>query len=152
MPQFSLLVETFMGATVVNTSLTASSWTKAKPPDYKGKDLETALKAAEGLDAKKIAIPAKLPTVPKLKISEIETCITELESDIITLQKALADLKKMESAFQAVCNAADKTSSDLQKMEKDKKATEDQKQKYSSAAQTASVIGSNAASMAANLK
>ena len=44
-----------MGATVVNTSLTVSAWTKAKPADFKGKDLENALKGAEGLDAKKIA-------------------------------------------------------------------------------------------------
>ncbi|HEX2474373.1 MAG TPA: hypothetical protein VHK01_06500 [Lacipirellulaceae bacterium] len=141
-----------MGATVVSNSLTASSWTKAKPADYKGKDLENALKAAEGLDAKKIAMPANLPTVPKLKTSEIESCITELEADIITLQKALAELKKMESAYQAVSIAADKTTSELAKMEKDKKATDDQKQKYDIAAQTASVIGSNAASMAAKLK
>jgi chromosome segregation ATPase len=145
-------MESFMGATVVNTSLTVSAWTKAKPADFKGKDLDNALKGAEGLDAKKIAMPAKLPTVPKLKISEIETCVTELEADIITLQKALAELKKMESAFQAVSSAANKTSSELQKMEKDKKASEDQKQKYHSAAQTASVMGSNAAGIAANLK
>jgi hypothetical protein len=141
-----------MGATVVNTSLTVSAWTKAKPADFKGKDLENALKGAEGLDTKKIALPAKMPAVPTLKISEIETCITELEANIITLQKALAELKKMESAYQAVSNAAGKTTSELAKMAKDKKATDDQKQKYSSAAQTASVIGSNAAGVAANLK
>jgi hypothetical protein len=141
-----------MGATVVNTSLTVSAWTKAKPTDFKGKDLENALKGAEGLDAKKIAMPAKLPTAPKLKISEIESCITQMEADIVTLQKALAELKKMHSALQAVSSAANKTSSELEKMQKDKKASEDQKQKYHSAAQTASVIGSNAASMAANLR
>jgi hypothetical protein len=145
-------MESFMGATVVNTSLTVSAWTKAKPSDYKGKDLENALKGAEGFDAKKIAMPAKLPTVPKLKISEIETCITEMEADIITLQKALAELKKMQTAFQAVSSAANKTSSELEKMQNDKKASDDQKQKYQSAAQTASVIGSNAAGMAASLK
>ena len=141
-----------MGATVVDTSLTVSAWTKAKPAEFKGKDLENALKGVEGLDTKKIAMPAKLPTLPKLKISEIESCITQMEADIITLQKALAELKKIDSALKAVSSAASKTASELEKMEKDKKASDDQKQKYSGAARTASVIGSNAATTAANIK
>jgi hypothetical protein len=141
-----------MGATVVNTSLTASAWTKAKPGEFKGKDLENALKSAEGIDPKKIGLPAKLPTTPKLKISEIESCITELEADIIILQKALAELKKMESALQAVSSAANKTGSELEKMEKDKKATDDQKQKFRSAAHTALGIGSNASNILSKYK
>ena len=141
-----------MAATVVDGSLKASTWTKAKPADYKGKDLETALKAAEGYDTKKLAMPAKLPAVPKLKISDIETCITELEADLVTLQKALAELKKIQASLQAVSSAASKTASELEKMENDKKTSDDKKREYRSAAQTASSIGSSAATGLANLK
>jgi hypothetical protein len=141
-----------MAATVVDTSVKAAAWTKAKPADYKGKDLETALKAAEGFDTKKIAMPAKLPTVPKLKISEIEKCITEMEADLVTLQKALAELKKIQASLQAVSSAASKTASELEKMEKDKNASDAKKQEYRSAAHTASGIGSSAATSLANLK
>ncbi len=141
-----------MGAKVVDTSLKASSWTSKKPPDYKGKALEDALKKVEGIDLKKVAMPAKLPTVPKPTISEIEACITQTEADIITLQKALAEIRKLQSALQAVSSAASATSAELQKMAKDKKASEDQKNKYNSAAQTASFIGINASAAAKSLE
>jgi hypothetical protein len=133
-----------MAATVVSAAMTVSEWTKAKPADYKGKELETALKGAEGIDGMKVGMPAKMATVPKIKISEIESCITQMEADIITLQKALAELKKAQAALQAVESAAGKTSAELQKMAKDKKASEEQIKKYENASSTASAIGAKA--------
>jgi hypothetical protein len=141
-----------MAATVVSSSLSASDWTKQKPAEYKGKELETALKGVEGLDSKKFAMPTKLSTVPKLKISEIETCITEMEADIVTLKKALAELKTSQASLQAVTSAANKTSSELLKMAKDKKASDDQKKKYENASQVALAIGSRASTTLGSIK
>src|SRR3990172_8607472 len=116
-------MERTMGAKVVDTSLKAKSWTAEKPPEYKSKVLENALTVVEGLDLKKVAVPAKLTTAPKEpKISVFESCITQLEADIITLQKALAELKKVDAALNAVCGAASTAQSELEKMAKDKKA------------------------------
>jgi hypothetical protein len=141
-----------MGAKVVDTSLKKSSWTSEKPSDFKGKDLENALAAAESLNGKQVSMPAKLSTVPKPKISEIEDCITQMESDITILQKALADLKSAKSKLEAVCSAASSTATELQRMGKDKKKSEDEQRKYNSAAQVAQVIGSNAAASLSKIK
>lgn len=139
-----------MAAKVVSASLKVSAWTDVKPADFKGNGLETALKTAEGAIGKSITLPTKLSAVPQLKLSEINSCITQMEADVITLQKALAELRKIESALQAVSSAASKTSAELQKMAKDNKKSEDEQNKYKSAAMTVDVIGSNAASILKN--
>jgi hypothetical protein len=59
------------------------------------------------------------------------------------MNKALAEIKKMASALQAVTGAAKKTSSDLQKLAKDKSGAD--KDKYSAAASAAANIGETAA-------
>jgi len=137
-------MEKAMPAKVVNAELNAGVWIKAKPPDFKGKDLENALKRVEGIDAKNVAVPDIKSKTPKLKVHEIEDCITEMESDVAALKKTLAELNKIRAALQAVVTAADKTESELEKMQKDKKASDDQKQKYKSAAQTVVIIRGDA--------
>jgi hypothetical protein len=140
-----------MPAKVVNLKLNAGVWIKAKPPEFKGKDLELALKGVEGIDVKNVALPDFKSKAPKLKIYEIEDCIKEMESDLAALKKALAEMNKFLTALRAVQSAAEKTKDELEKMAKDQKASEDQKEKYKSAAQTASAILGDALVMQGSL-
>src|SRR5258706_10974293 len=125
-----------MGATVV-TSLTASYWTGHKPADYKGQDLEKALKAYEGVAGKTLTMITKLPTVPKATVSGIDTCIKELQAAITELQKTQATIKQFTGALQAVQGAANKTSGELTKLSKGKDVDESE---YKNAAISASSI------------
>ena len=127
-----------MGATVVS-GLSSANWAKAKPADYKGQDLDKALKSYEALAGKGISIPSNLiPKVPKPCIAEIDSCITGLESAVTELQKGLAILRQTLAALQAVQGAAGKASADLRKLAKGK---ESDKNAYQNAASAAESIG-----------
>jgi hypothetical protein len=139
-----------VGATVVSTSVKASNWSKEKPKDYKSKDLDNAIKAYEALSDKGVAMPAQLPTLPKTKISEIQTTIKELEADVTILKKAADDLKKMVTALQAVSAAAAKTSDELEKLGDAKQGSD--KKEYVMAAGTARSIGAQASSTLKNIQ
>lgn len=133
-----------MGATVVDTSVNSANWTKQKPADYNGKDLDKALKTYEGLVSQGPSVPASLPTMPKMSGKELGACIKTLESAIDDMKKAVAFLKKLGDALKAVNSAATKTSAELQKLAKD--MTGDAKNKYLSAASAAAGIGAQASS------
>src|SRR5262245_33806783 len=100
-----------MGATVVS-GLSSANWTKSKPADYKGQDLDRALKVYDAFSGKSnITIPGNLiPKVPKATIGEIEGCIKDLTNAITELQKGLVILKQVATALQGVQGAAGKTS------------------------------------------
>jgi exonuclease VII small subunit len=129
-----------MGATVVSGLLSSANWAKSKPADYKGQDLDRALKGYEALAGKGISIPSNLiPKVPKPCIVEIDACITGLESAVTELQKGLAILRQAVAALQAVQGAAVKAAADLQKLAKGKDSDKDA---YENAAGTAqSIVG-----------
>jgi len=127
-----------MGAIVVS-GLSSGTWAKAKPADYKGQELDKALKAYEAQAPKSILVPANLPKLPKAKIGEMETCIADLESAAGEIKKALAILKQNVAALKTVQGAAGKTAADLRKLAKDKPAD---KNKYENAASEADSIGS----------
>jgi hypothetical protein len=132
-----------MSATVVN-NLTASYWAGAKPKDYKGQDLDRALKAYETAASKGgIQIPSNLiPKVPQAKIGEIDGCIKDLNNAVTELQKATTALKQVATALQAVQSAAGKTSADLTKLSKGNDVDPDE---YQAAATKASSVGMMAA-------
>ncbi len=126
-----------MGAVVVAAGLSSANWAKQKPADYKGRDLDQALKGYESLAAKRATIPSSLPVLPNGRISEIDSCITEMESSIVELQKAQAHLKQLVAALQAVVAAAARTSADLRRLAK---GTAADTGAYENAASTADVI------------
>lgn len=126
-----------MGAKVIPTGLKAGDWAESKPSDYKGNDLDTALKAYEAEAAKGWTIPADPPTA---KAGEIKTYIAELN-------KTLASLATLTAAAGKVSAAAAKTAADLKKLAKDAKDPN----AYNSAAGVASSIGANAAKVAKDL-
>src|SRR5262245_38151182 len=131
-----------MGATVVN-ALTASYWAGHKPADYKGQELDRALKAYEPLAGKSVTIPSSLiPPVPKSKIGDIDACIAKLKSAVTELEKGKVILNQIVTALQAVQAAAGKASADLTKLSKGKDADETA---YKNAAITANSIASLAA-------
>jgi hypothetical protein len=106
-----------MGATVVSGNLSSAYWARSKPGDYKGQDLDRALKSYEALAGKSISIPSNLiPKVPKPRIGEIESCVTQLESAVTELHKGVAILKQTVAALQAVQGAAGKAAGDLRKL------------------------------------
>ena len=132
-----------MGASVVN-GLTAANWAKSKPTDYKGQELDKALKTYEGVAGKGLKIPNNLiPKVPNPTIKEIEDCIKDLQSAITELQKGLTLLKPIVAALEGVEGAAGKAAADLRKQSKDKQ--DDAKKKYDDAATAAYSIGDLAA-------
>jgi hypothetical protein len=128
-----------MGATVVN-GLSSSYWAGNKPKDYKGQDLDRALKAYEAVAAKgNITIPSNLiPKVPQSKIGEIDGCIKDLNNAVTELQKGVTILKQVATALKAVQNAAAKTSVELSKLSKGKGVDPDA---YEAASTTASSVG-----------
>ena len=130
-----------MGATVVSGNLSSAYWARSKPADYKGQDLDRALKSYEAV-GKSITIPGDLiPKLPKPRVGEIESCVTKLESAISELRKGLAVLKQTVTALQAVQGAAAKAAGDLRKLAKGK---DSDKQAYESAAGVADAIGGGA--------
>lgn len=139
-----------MGATVVDTSLNLANWTKNKPSDYKGTDLDTALKAYEAVKKKSVTMPAQLPTPPASSVSGLEKCIKEIQSVVTDMQKGVTYLKELSTGLQKVGTAASKTAGDLQKLAKDKDGQS--KKEYMNAATVASGMGSQAASLVKQLK
>lgn len=130
-----------MGATVVDTSLTAAAWAKAKPKDYKGGDLTAALKAYETAAKAEVLVPAK---PPKMSVSAFQ--------DVAKIYKTAAtELKKHTDALTKIDGASAKTTAELKKRAS---AAEDKAKKaaYNEAANVASVIGRNAALLLRELK
>ncbi len=116
-----------MGATATTINLTPASWSSLKPKDYKGADLDKALAALQ-------AARGKEPTVDK--------------DSIASLEKRIAYLKELKTAFGAVKTAAGKTSAELIKLAKDAKDDRKKKFDYESAAKSADTIGGQASSEA----
>jgi len=137
-----------MGAIAVS-SLNSANWIKSKPADYKGQDLDKALKAYEVLAAKGVSMPNSLPKLPKPTIKEINSCITDLEATVTEFHKTLATLNQIVAALQAIQGAAGKATADLQKLAKGKDADKDA---YDSAIAAASAAGSAAVSAMAELR
>jgi len=128
-----------MGATVVSGGLSSANWARSKPADYRGQDLDRALKSYEALAGKSISIPNNLiPKIPKPRINEIDSCITQLESAVTELHKGLATLKQTVTALQAIQGAAGKAAGDLRKLAKGR---DSDKNAYETAASTAESIG-----------
>jgi hypothetical protein len=131
-----------MGAIVVGGGLSSSNWVRSKPSDYKGQDLDRALKSFEAVANKMPSIPSNLiPKAPKATIGEIDTCITGLESAVTELQKALALVKQIAAALESVQGASGKAAADLRKLAKGKDADKDA---YDNAASVAESIGGTA--------
>lgn len=135
-----------MAAIVVDGSLKSSNWTKKKPADYKGKDLDNALKAYEALADKKITVPAALPTMPKHSASAMEQCIKDMQAAIAEMQKATTHLKQMATSLQKVSTAGNATANELRKLAEDKQGAD--KKSYLDGASTASAIALEASQMA----
>jgi len=131
-----------MGATVVSGNLSSAYWAKSKPADYKGQDLDRALKSYEGLAGKSITIPSSLiPSVPKSSIKEVEKCITQLQAAVTELQKGVGILKQTVGALKAIQGAAAKAAGELRKQADGAGAN---KQAYQNAAGVAEAIGGGA--------
>ncbi|MCI0685240.1 MAG: hypothetical protein L0Y71_24335 [Gemmataceae bacterium] len=131
-----------MAATVVN-ALSASHWAGHKPAGYKGQDLDKALKAYEPLAGKTITIPSNLiPSAPKAKVGEVDTCISKLKHAVTELEKGKVLLSQIATALKAVQSAALKASTDLNKLSKGKDVDESE---YKNAAISASSIAGIAA-------
>jgi hypothetical protein len=133
-----------MAATVVDGSVSSSTWQKAKPKDYKGgKELEAAIKSVETLNNKDISIAA-LPTMPaKNSIKEYKQFSKDLKSSSDEVTSVLvAHFTSLQEALKKVASAADATKTDLSNIAKDKSG--DDKKKYENAASTASAISSMA--------
>ena len=139
-----------MAATVVDPSVKSANWSKKKPADYSGKDLDTALKSYEQLSGKDVSVPASLPTMPKQCVSAFEKCIKEMQSAITDMQKAVAHMKQLDKSLQAVASAANKTVSELEKAGKDKQGND--KRAYMDASSAASAIGAQALASAKSLQ
>lgn len=136
-----------MAATVIN-GLSASHWAGWKPADYKGQDLDSALKAYEPLAGKTITFASSLmPAAPKLNIRAIDGCIADLKTSITEMEKGKAILNQVAGALRAVQSAGFKVSADLNKLSKGKDVDE---QKYQAAATVAGSIASSAAEALSN--
>jgi hypothetical protein len=139
-----------MGATVVDCSVNTGNWNKQKPDGYDSKDFDKAIKAYESLSAKAPSVPAAFPAMPGQSVKEYESCMKTLDSTTADMKKAVTFMKQMGDALKSVSSAAGKTAADLQKQAKDKDGAE--KNKYLSAASTASGIGAQATASAKKLE
>ena len=139
-----------MGASVVDSSVNAGNWNKQKPDGYDSKDFDKAIKAYESLIAKPASVPAALPTMPGQSIKEFEACMKTLDSNVADMKKAVAFMKQLIDALKTVASAGSKTAADLQKQAKDKDGPE--KNKYLSAASSASAISAQATASAKKLE
>jgi hypothetical protein len=136
-----------MAATVVNTSLSQATWTKAMPKDYKDKfKLGDSLAAFEAMVKKDLTMPANLPVRPDGTVKAIESCVDQMKKDIKSLEDAAKGLKERVAAAEAVGSAASKAADDLRKAAKDKSGGD--ADKYNDAAGVASGIGATAKAQA----
>ena len=129
-----------MAATVVN-ALTVSHWAENKPSDYKGTDLDKALKAYEGVAGKKAQIVTSAidPLTKKAGVSDIDGYIATCKQAITVMEKAKVIQSEIANALKAVMNAGNKASADLGKLSKGKDVDES---KYKNASISASSIAS----------
>lgn len=102
-----------MGATANAINLSSDSWATAKPKDYKGKDLDTALAGYEAYRGKTIQIDASHLTVSDLKtaLAWLEKKVAALEAIRKACDKTAAELRKSgkEPGFEAAANFVDGT-------------------------------------------
>jgi hypothetical protein len=117
-----------MAAIVVDSSVTAANWNKAKPKDYKSADLDKAISAWETL-AKKSVNAAVKPATNSIK--GYEEAIKNAEGIAKHLTECNAQIDK-------VIAAAKKTAAELNKL--GDKLKGDEKKKYQDAASAASAI------------
>jgi hypothetical protein len=138
-----------MGATVVDSSVNTGNWSKQKPDGYDSKDFDKALKAYDTLVSKAPSVPAAFPAMPGQNVKEYETCMKTLDSAIADMKKAVTYMKQLSDSLKTVASTGGKTAADLQKQAKDKDGAE--KNKYLSAASTASAISGQATASAKKL-
>src|SRR5262245_8615654 len=106
-------------AAILHDALCASHWSGHKPADYKGQDLDKALKAYESAAGKLTDIPSNLiPPTPILRINQIDSCIANLKSAMSELDKCKATLNPAINALKAVQSAAGKTKAELTELSK----------------------------------
>ena len=135
-----------MAARVVE-ALSSSYWAESKPADYKAADLDKALKTWEGLAGKTVVFAKDLiPSLPKSKVRDIDSCITKLKAAIADLEKGKTMLDQWISALKAVQAAAGKAAGDLSKLKSGKDVSEEDKLKYQRGVNAADSIGSAAGS------
>jgi hypothetical protein len=136
-----------MGVINVVSVLTSENWTEAKPADYKGTELEKALQAWGTLANQTVEIPKDLiPAPPECKVGALTSYVDELKSVIKELDETKKLVNQYINALKAVQVAGNKAAVDLTKLSQAKNIDETTKQKYTSAASTASSIASSAAS------
>lgn len=125
--------------------LSSSAWAGKKPKNYKGADLDKALKAWDALAAKPVKFPPDLiPAAPEGTLSKIEGCAVMVQAAIKEIDKLGADLEVRIKALKAVSAAAGKTNAELMKLSQDKKLKPDEVKEYRSAAIEAGTLGSSA--------
>ena len=129
-----------MGATA-SSGLSPSDWTK--PKNYKGMDLDNALKAYQPFAGKTVDVSKNLiPGVPKPSVKAFEDCITKMKSAIAELEKGKTYLNQIISALNKVQDAANKTATELNKLANTKNVDGSD---FQAGATRASSIGSLAA-------
>jgi hypothetical protein len=135
-----------MGARVADIGdLSSSAWAGKKPKNYKGADLDKALKAWESLAAKPVTFPpALIPAAPAFKLSEIEGCAVLLKAAITEVEKLKKAVSERVTALKAVATAGAKASADLMKLSKGKKLNDDEVKEYRGAAIEAESLGRSA--------
>lgn len=89
-----------MGATATAINLSPGSWESSKPKDYKGKDLDAALKAYDEYRGKAIQLDNS-----KLTVTDVKAALSWLERKV--------------AALEAIRKACDKTAGELRKAGKD---------------------------------
>lgn len=135
-----------MGVVSVTGVLTARHWTGAKPDDYTGTELDSALQAWEGLAGKQVQFDKNLmPALPDCKVGALGACSTKLKSVVTTLEQGKTMVGQWVSALKAVQAAGGKAAADLNKLAKGKDVDEAKQQKYQAAAGTANSIAGAAA-------
>ncbi len=128
-----------MAAIVVDSSVTAANWNKAKPKDYKSADLDKAISAWETLLKKSFTAAVK-PSTNSIK--GYEEAIKNAEAIAKHLTECNAQIDK-------VIAAAKKTEAELNKL--GDKLKGDGKKKYQDAAYAASAINVGAATQKRNI-
>lgn len=121
-----------MAAIAISAKVDSESWTKAKPKDYKGADLDKALSAWETVKKKAPAATSKPQS----------NSIKGYEDAIQTAEGVVKYLKECDAQLDKVIATAKKTAAELSKLAEKLKGS-DQK-KYTDAASIASLVGSGA--------
>ena len=126
-------------AAIVHDALCASHWAGHKPANYKGEDLDAALKEYELAADNLTDIPHYvIPTARVWKIKQIDASMANLKMAIAALDRFRANLHPVINALRTVQAAADKAKAELTELAKSDEV--DAKQ-YLNAANQAAKIG-----------